>query len=311
MCSFVHPNKPYSVSLMPGLPSQSVELDLSVIIPARNEATTILGQLEALSAQEWCGTWEVVVVDNGSTDATTAIVEEYSRIDPRMRVVNASDRAGLNYARNTGIEASRGRSFVLCDADDVVTAGWVAAMGDALREHGLVTGPLELDLLNPQWLADSRGRADERGLPSFHGIFPTVHGNNMGMQRGPWAELGRFDEDVLIGSDDVELSMRAWQSGVPVEFVPGAVVHYRYRPEPIALWRQGRNYGRSRPLVVRRLRERGLTCPSRFAGWRSWAWLVAHFPSLRSRDGRAAWVWVAANRVGQVEGSIRYRALFL
>jgi GT2 family glycosyltransferase len=133
----------------------------------------------------------------------------------------------------------------------------------------------------------------------------------MGMRRELWERLGRFDEDVIIGSDDVELSMRAWRAGVPVHFVPEAVVHYRYRPEPAALWRQGRNYGRSRPLVVRRLREQGLPAPRRLAGWRSWAWLVAHVADLRSDEGRAAWTWVAANRVGQVEGSIRYRSIFL
>jgi glycosyltransferase involved in cell wall biosynthesis len=288
-----------------------VTCDLSVVIPARNEAATITAQLDALLAQSWAGSWEVVVVDNGSTDDTVAVVERVSAADPRVRLVRATERAGLNYARNVGIGAARGRSFALCDADDIVAPGWVAAMGDALAEHPLVTGVLELDLLNPRWLAESRGRGDERGLPTFHGIFPTVHGNNMGMQRAAWERLGRFDEDVIIGSDDVELSMRAWNDGMPVTFVPDAVVHYRYRSEPSALWRQGRNYGRSRPLVVRRLREQGLPTPHRIAGWRSWLWLGAHVPDLRTHEGRAAWVWVAANRVGQVEGSVRYRSIFL
>jgi glycosyltransferase involved in cell wall biosynthesis len=296
-----------SADAAPGAPG----LDLSVVIPARNEAGTIVAQLDALTAQEWSGSWEVVVVDNRSTDATASVVEEYGVRHPRVRLVVADKRAGLNYARNTGIAATGGRAFALCDADDLVAPGWVAAMGDALAEDPLVTGLLELDLLNPAWLAGSRGRGDERGLPTFHGIFPTVHGNNMGMQRAVWEELGRFDEDVVIGSDDVELSMRAWRAGIGVRFVPGAVVHYRYRPEPRALWRQGRNYGRSRPLVVRRLRAEGLPSPGRFAGWRSWAWLFAHVPDLRTEEGRAAWTWVAANRLGQVEGSVRYRSLFL
>jgi glycosyltransferase involved in cell wall biosynthesis len=287
------------------------EVELSVVIPARNEATTIPSQLESLTAQEWDGSWEIVVVDNGSTDGTRDVVAAIGERNPRVRLVPALERAGLNYARNVGIGAAAGRAFALCDADDLVAPGWVAAMGGALRTHALVTGALELDRLNPAWLAGSRGRGDERGLPTFHGIFPTVHGNNMGMQRTTWEDLGRFDEVVIIGADDVELSMRAWKAGVPVHFVPDAVVHYRYRPEPRALWRQGRNYGRSRPLVVRRLRAEGLECPSRVAGWRSWAWLVAHAPDLGTAEGRAAWTWVAANRLGQLEGSIRYRSLFL
>ena len=62
---------------------------------------------------------------------------------------------------------------------------------------------------------------------------------------------------------------------------------------------------------MRRLREQGLPVPSPLAGWRSWLWLVAHLGDLRTHEGRAAWVWVAGNRVGQLEGSVRYRCLYL
>jgi GT2 family glycosyltransferase len=218
----------------------------------------------------------------------------------------------LNFARNAGVAASRGRAFALCDADDLVAPGWVSAMGEALRDHAVVTGPLELDRLNPPWLAASRGRGDERGLPTFQGLFPTVHGNNMGMTRDLFETIGRFDlDDRVIGVDDVELSARIWRHGDEPFFEPGAVVHYRYRDEARALWRQGRTYGRARPFLVRRLREQHLPTPGRFAGWRSWLWLGAHLPDLRTHEGRAAWVWVAANRIGQLEGSVRYRCLYL
>ena len=104
-------------------------LDLSVVIPARNEAATIVEQLDALAAQEWSGSWEVVVVDNGSTDATPDVVTAYGAREPRVRLVQALERAGLNYARNVGIEATHGRAFALCDADDLVAPGWVAGDG--------------------------------------------------------------------------------------------------------------------------------------------------------------------------------------
>jgi len=287
-------------------------VELSVVIPAYNEERSISAQLDALLGQEWKGRWEIVVVDNRSTDGTAATVEGYAHRHDRVRLVRAPERAGLNFARNAGVEASRGRSFALCDADDLVAPGWVAAMGDALSTHDVVTGPLELDLLNPPWLAASRGRGDERGLPTFRGLFPTVHGNNMGMVRELFDAIGRWDlDDRVIGVDDVELSARLFQRGVGVYFEPAAVVHYRYRDEPRALWRQGRTYGRARPFLVRRLREQGLPTPHPIAGWRSWVWLGAHLPDLRTHEGRAGWVWVAANRVGQLEGSVRYRSLYL
>jgi hypothetical protein len=105
--------------------------------------------------------------------------------------------------------------------------------------------------------------------------------------------------------------MRAAIDGAELHFAPGALVHYRYRTEPRVLWAQGRRYGRSRPMVVRLIRERGLRRPPRFAGWRSWVWLVVHLPDALRPERRAGWVWVAGNRVGQLEGSIRYRTVFL
>ena len=285
--------------------------ELTVVIPARNEEHTLPAQLDALLAQGWSGTWEIVVVDNGSTDRTAEVVRRYGAADPRVRLVDGGARPGLNACRNTGAASGRGRSFALCDADDLVGDGWVAAMGEALRHHEFVTGPLELDRLNPEWLAATRGRSEERGLPTFYGVFPFAHGNNLGVRRATWERLGRFDENFPNGADDIEFGLRAWRAGVGIHFDSGAVVHYRYRGRPGELWRQGLTYGGSRPLVRRRLKELGAATPSPFAGWRSWLWLARHLPGLVSPEGRAAWLWVAGNRVGQVQGSLRHRCLFV
>src|SRR4051794_611750 len=98
----------------PGSTDAPRAVELSVVIPAHNEERTIAAQLDALLAQEWDGSWEVVVVDNRSTDATAAVVQGYADRDDRVRLARAPERAGLNFARNAGIEASRGRSFALC-----------------------------------------------------------------------------------------------------------------------------------------------------------------------------------------------------
>ena len=285
--------------------------DLTVVIPARNEERTLPSQLEALLAQRWSGTWEVVVADNGSTDGTADAVRRYHAVDRRVRLVDAGARPGLNACRNAGVAAGRGRSFALCDADDLVGDGWVAAMGEALRHHEYVAGPVELDTLNPKWLAETRGRGYERSVPMFYGVFPYAQGNNLGLQRATWERLGRFDEDFPNGADDVEFGLRAWHAGVELHFVESAVVHYRYRHGLRELWRQGTTYGRNRPLIRRRLKQLGAPVPSPIAGWKSWLWLVAHLPGLRSPEGRAAWLWVAANRLGHVQGSLRHRCLLI
>jgi len=291
--------------------ADAVPCELTVVIPARNEERALPAQLEALLAQEWSGAWEVVVADNGSTDRTPDVVHRYAQRDPRVRLVHAHERQGVNYCRNAGVLAGRGQSFAFCDADDVVGSNWVAAIGEALRRHEFVTGMLELDALNPAWLAATRGRGDERGVATFYNVFPYPHGNNFGLQRIAWERLGRFDENFPSAAEDAEFGLRAWRAGVSLQFVGTAVVHYRYRGTAADLWRQGTAYGRSRPLIRRRLKELGAPTPSPFAGWRSWLWLARHLPSLRSAEGRAAWTWVAANRAGHVQGSVRHRCLLV
>jgi glycosyltransferase involved in cell wall biosynthesis len=285
-------------------------LDLSIIIPAHNVADTLAQQLDALLAQEWDGAWEIVVVNNRSTDGTAALAEEYAVKHPRLRVVVAGERAGLCYSRATGIEHAVSDHVAICDGDDIVGPRWVQAMGDALREHRVVTGPVETDLLNPKWLLEARGPLVMDGLRTWYDLFPVVGGGNLGIHKDVFAKVGLFDER-FTGSEDHEFSLRLWQHDEPIYFEPDALLHYRYRASARALWHQGNTYGETRPLLRRSVADAGFTPPPRFAGWRSWVWLVSHSPGLRTPTGRARWLWVAGNRVGQLRGSIRARTVFL
>ena len=83
-------------------------MQLSVVIACYNAARTIGGQLESLARQEWSEPWEVIVADNGSTDGSAAIAEQYRSRLPSLRVVDASARRGQAYARNVGAKAARG-----------------------------------------------------------------------------------------------------------------------------------------------------------------------------------------------------------
>jgi hypothetical protein len=88
-------------------------------------------------------------------------------------------------------------------------------------------------------------------------------------------------------------------------------VRYRYRPTLRATFRQARAYGRVRPVLAERLRRAGRPAPKRHAGVRNWAWLGRHLPLLAARPGRAKWLWVAGQRIGNVEGSFVVRRPYL
>lgn len=285
-------------------------VDLSVVIAAHNEEDHIGSQLTALSRQEWPGhSWEFIVVDNGSTDGTAQVVRSFMRCMPELSLIEARDRQGAAFARNSGAKAGRGRFLAFCDADDVVGQTWLRALGEALEEYEVVTGPLEVTTLNPPWLAATRGnRSPTLDTPRFHGLFAVVPAGNFGVRRSTWDRIGGFDEHATL--EDFWLSYRVWLGGIEVRIEPDALVHYRFRADARSLWQQGFAYGRGRVEMSVELRKQGYH-PSRLAGWRSWATLILKLPTLVSREGRLAWLWVAANRLGHLAGSIHARSIYV
>jgi len=268
------------------------DIELTVVIAARNAESTLPVQLGAVLGQQWSGEWEVVVVDNESTDRTRAVMESFAQSSPRVRIVPATGRSGPAFARNVGTLAAHGNLIAFCDADDVVSDRWLGAIGDTLRSHPYVTGPLDLDQLNPPWLADSRGRSFANGPYLFCGIVPTSMTCNLGIRRDVLEAAGMFDEELTVG-EDIDLACRLWQQGVPLVWNEEAKVSYRFRTDLWGLFRQSRTYSAATPKIYVKHAKIGLRVPSRWSGWKQWFWIIRHMPSIMSRPGRARWVWVA------------------
>lgn len=126
-------------------------MKVSVIIPCLNAADTIGIQLEELANQQLPELMEVIVSDNGSTDETIAVVQQYKERLPNLYIVEATAKKGAAYTRNTGILAASGDAFLFIDADDKIAPGWLSAMTKALLEHDLVIGSIDLKYLNKPW----------------------------------------------------------------------------------------------------------------------------------------------------------------
>lgn len=226
---------------------------VSVVVPVRDGARWLGACLDGLAAQEPGVPWEVVVADDGSTDAGPDLAAEH-RLGDRcpVTVLRHPRPTGSNGARNRGVDASRGRLVVLLDADDVPAQGWLAAHVAALQDAvpTIAGGPLELRRLNPP---GARGRAPNLGAPpTTAGGVPWAVGTNMAFQRVVWDGLGGFDDSWSAGGDEVELAIRAHRAGIPFTWVDGAVVHYRLRRTLPERWTQIRARGRGN----RRLAER-------------------------------------------------------
>jgi len=223
--------------------------DVSVVMPARNVATMITGQLGALAAQDTRQRWEVVVADNGSTDRTRDIVRTAAATFPvPLRTVDASRRPGINVARNVGVEQALGGKLLFCDADDVVSPGWVDNLASALDDLDLVGGAIDTERLNSE---HARRRRPMVVPVEFHGYFFAT-GANIGCRRVVWECLAGFDEDISQGWDDFDFCFRAQRAGFSTGAAPEAVVHYQLREDMLGFVRQQFGIGRGEARFRRR-----------------------------------------------------------
>jgi glycosyltransferase involved in cell wall biosynthesis len=284
---------------------------ITVIVPVRNGEAHVADQLRALAGQAYPGNWELVVVDNGSRDATRRIVESWQPRFAALRIVDAGRQPGLNRARNAGARAADGDFLVFCDADDVVSPGWLAAMAEASERADIVGGRLEWELLNPPEVRAWRPQAPMTELLVDHGFLRYAPGGNLGVWSGVARQVG-WDDSFRFGSSDHDFAWRAQLAGHTLAFAPDAVVQQRFRATIRAMAVQHFRYGRSGAQLQRAFRDAGLAPPDNRAALRHWKRIVKGTPDLcRGREKRGRWVRDASMRLGRLEGSLRARTLCL
>src|SRR6185369_8647659 len=273
-------------------------MKLSVIVPCYNAEATLAVQLEALAQQVWSEPWEVLLVDNRSTDGSMAVARQYLGRVPGLRLVEAFAEQGQPYAINHGVELAEGESVAFCDADDEVAPGWVAALGEALETHPAVSSRFETEKLNPPWLWKSRGNPQKNGLNVYRypPYLPHAGGGGLGVRRDVFLKLGGFDRTLPL-MHDTDFCWRLQLSGVSLHFVPEAVVHIRFREELRAIYRQARSYAEYNVLLYKRYRPQGMPPLHWRQGLTAWWRLMRGAIFLRSRRDVAYWLWQCGWRV--------------
>ena len=280
---------------------------VSVVIAARNAARTLEQQLDALLRQDYAGSWEVVVADNGSTDGTSEIARRWSSSVP-LRVVDASARRGASFARNQGWRSALGDFVAFCDADDVVSRGWLSRLSEAAEEADLVGGPYEFHRLNawtgrPWW--------DGSGLPMGWRFLPFGVGGNLAAWTDALRTLGGFNESYPR-LQDVELCWRAQLSSLRLGFAPEAIVHCRHRTRLADTALQAYSLGYQQPHLYRDFGRHGMPRSNPYTFLLVAGGLLRRSPAAAiSRARRRTWIHHACEQLGRMAGSMRHRTLYL
>jgi glycosyltransferase involved in cell wall biosynthesis len=238
-----------------------------VVLCCHNGSRTLAEQLAALAKQDYARSWELVFVDDRSTDDSVAIAESWSDRLP-MRIVPtrpSGPPVGLAEARNVGGRAARGEVLLFCDDDDVADSGWISALAKAAESSAAFGGFNEEESLNEPRVRAWRDPLTPGRLPiAFDKVrFPV--GNNSGVWTSVFLELGGFDAEYSeFGcGEEVDFFWRAQLAGYEVHYVPSAIMHIRHRATLKSLRRQWYRYGRGNVVLYRRFQHLGLHPTSR------------------------------------------------
>ncbi len=284
---------------------------LSVVVATRNRARWLSGLLDALAAQTLgADRFEVVVVDDGSTDGTWDVLRHQVAVGGlRLRVLRLARSEGQGEARNAGV--ARTRTDILCFTDDdcVPDPGWLAALAGPLLAPGapavVVQGRTE------GWAGDRDGAGPWGRTvwvtgPSW--LFETC---NIAYRRADWVAAGGFPgrrhAEVTAGGkavgEDALLGWRVTGAGVDLRFCPEAVVGHRHHPAGYRSWLAAHTGKADFPALVAR------DPAGRRALWHRW-WLAP-----RTAAAEAALVSVtagaAARRPAWLLGALPWLALLL
>lgn len=177
----------------------------SVLVPVYNHERYIGAALDSLLAQT-CPDWEAVVVNDGSTDGTAAIIEEYSRRDSRIRVFHKSN-GGVSTALNMGLDQARGDWICWLSSDDLFTPDKLALHAEWSRRHP----DCRFFFTHYRTLDDATGAIAE---PDLWAPVPNtrwqilemlrctyIHGNSVCVRRSAFDSVGRFDVGLRYAQD--------------------------------------------------------------------------------------------------------------
>ena len=229
-------------------------MTISVIIATRNRAPQLASALGALAAQDRTpGDWEIVIVDNGSTDETAGVVRTAGARMPAPVVYVRETRSGKSHALNTAIGHARGDLLVLTDDDVLPSPGWLSAYARALQESaadyaaGRIFPLWEAD--PPRWMSSrlygvlAVGDGGPVPLPLGRGVNDQIMpiGANMAVRRhvieriGGWnTSLGKLQGTLRTGEDH-EFALKMVRAGFRGVYVPDASVLHRVPPDRLRL----------------------------------------------------------------------------
>lgn len=261
---------------------------VSVVVAAYNAARTLEDCLTSLGKLRYPD-YEVIVVNDGSTDASEVIARRFP-----FGCISTPNQ-GISAARNVGLQAATGEIVAYLDSDARADPDWLHYLAVTFMKFNVagVGGP---NIVPPEdnWVAKCVYRAP--GGPTHVMLNDQyaehIPGCNMSFRKSALEAIGGFDPIFRMAADDVDICWRLLDSGSQIGFSPSAVVWHHRRPSVKGYWRQQVGYGISESILERKT-------PNRFNEWGHTFWagrIYAPYPFFRMMNRRLIYhgIWGSA-----------------
>src|SRR5208337_2676204 len=225
---------------------------ISVVVCTYNGHRTIRDCLEGLKKVDYPN-FEVIVVNDGSTDGTETIANEYG-----FKVISIPN-GGLSNARNVGMRTANGEIIAYTDDDAVPDPHWLTYLAATFltTDHVGVGGPNIPpvdDDAKAECVANSPGGPIHVLLTDQQAEH--IPGCNMAFRKAALEAIGGFDTQFRIAGDDVDLCWRLIERGWTLGFNPAAMVWHHRRNSIKSYWKQQLNYGKAEGYLERKWPEK-------------------------------------------------------
>lgn len=224
-------------------------MDISVVICTKNRSAALQRCLRAIFLIDFSGEWEIIVVDNGSSDSTSQTISEMRQFSPVPFVSMVEIRPGNSAGRNAGIGVAKGDVVFFTDDDCIVKHDVLKEMWRAFSINpGLGYAGGRILRFDPQDYPISVMEETARiGIPPGRMVYPgLVQGSNMAFRRKVLADLGGFDPAFGAGAsftgEEVELATRASLRGWHGGYFPGPTVYHNHGRDRAAAIKLARQY---------------------------------------------------------------------
>ncbi len=228
---------------------------VSIVIPTFNRSRSLRRCIKSIAGQEYAGTYDVLVVDDGSPDDTINTVKSLISEVPYRLSVKTHSNQGPAATRNLGIESTAGQVIVFLDDDHQVQPGWLTALCEPLSDAtvGIVNGKNDsvpdggivarYVCLRDEREAEKVAEDKERYLTS----------GNASIRRDTLLKTGGFSQDfkavfqgVAPGGEDTELGLRIRDHGFKIVYRPDALTNHFREMNFSKLLKERFNFGRNR-----------------------------------------------------------------